>query len=129
VGGGLSGIGTTYGQLAPSVLRGRVSIGVNFTIGIQLVASVTDYDIFDANGAPFPFRICRAWGHVTGAVGAGDTVVIQRVSSGTTTDITDTVNLNTIPLADTDTFDFAQLNDAAWLIGNGGRRYGCPSGP
>ena len=110
------GIGITWGQLAMPQVRGRVLIGVPFLIGLRTVASTTDYDLFDANGAPFPFRITRAWGHMLGAAGAGDTVLLQRVSAGTTTSISDTVDLGAAALADQDTFDFAQLNDAAWLI-------------
>jgi hypothetical protein len=52
-----------------------------------------------------------AWGIMTGAGGAGDTAVVQRVRGGTTTAVTDVADLSVF--SDTDQFDFSQINGAA----------------
>lgn len=114
-----AGVGITYGQLAMSPVRGQVTIGVTFAIGARTIAGTNNYDLFDANGAPFPIRIIQAWGHMLAAADAGDTLLLNRISLGTTVAISDTIDLNAAGLADQDSFDFAQLNDASWLIGTG----------
>lgn len=114
-------IGITPSQLAAMPGRGQISEGVPGIVTIQTVASTATYNCWPAAGSPTAKRILRIWGHATGgAPGAGDTVVVQRVNSaGTATAITDTADLQAAGLGDTDTFDFAQLNDAQWLLSKG----------
>jgi hypothetical protein len=62
-------------------------------------------------GVPFGCKVIMAWGIMTGAGGAGDTAVVQRVRGGTTTAVTDVADLSVF--SDTDQFDFSQINGAA----------------
>lgn len=69
--------------------------------------------------AEFPFRVIYAWGIMTGAGAAADTVVLNKVSGSVTSAITDTADVSV--MSDTDQFDFSQLNDANYRIAKGDR--------
>ena len=114
-------IGITPSQTAYMPGRGQFSDGVLCVAGIQTAVGTATYNFWPTVGAPYGLRIVRCHGHCTaGAPGAGDTVVIQHVNAaGTATAITDTADLQAAGLGDTDTFDFAQLDDAQWFIPKG----------
>lgn len=65
----------------------------------------------------FPIRVIQAWGIMTGAGGAGDTVVLNKVSGGVTNAITNTASV--AAFSDTDQFDFSQINDANYRLTKG----------
>ena len=65
----------------------------------------------------FPVRVILAWGIMTGAGAAADTVVLNKVSGGTTSAITNTADVSA--LSDTDQFDLSQINDANYRAAKG----------
>lgn len=67
----------------------------------------------------FPIRVIQAWGIMTGAGAAADTVVLNKVSGGTTSAITNTADVSAF--SDTDQFDFSQINDANYRAAKGDR--------
>lgn len=67
--------------------------------------------------AEFPFRVILAWGFMTAAGTSSDTVVLQKVSGGTTSAITNTADLSAF--SDTDQFDLSQIDNANYRIGKG----------
>ena len=69
--------------------------------------------------AEFPFRVILAWGVMTGAGAAADTVVINKIAGGVTSAITNTADVSAF--SDTDQFDFSQINDANYRVPKGGR--------
>lgn len=80
---------------------------------VQTAASVTSQIFFNGSPVPFRIRILDIRGVMTGAGAGGDTV---KVTDGTN-DLTDTADLSA--LADTDTFDMSQLDDAYWIVDKG----------
>ncbi len=102
------------------LLNGGVAIP--FQIGLQTVTGTASYNFYDANGLQGPrgsFSVTRVYGIVTGGAGAG-TVVLNHVdSTGTASAITDTANLVGLGLADTDQFDFTQIDDAYRTVSRG----------
>ena len=107
------GIGIAPYQYGPAVRERAVSstalIGPSFVIAQPTVAGTATYRVFD-NNAPKQFRVIYAWGVMTGAGAAADTVVIN---DGATA-ITNTADVST--LSDQDVFDFTQINDAEHTI-------------
>ena len=67
--------------------------------------------------AEFPFRVIQAWGIMTAAGTSSDTVVLQKVSGGSTTSITNTADLSAF--SDTDQFDLSQIDNANYRVGKG----------
>ena len=65
----------------------------------------------------FPIRVILAWGIMTGAGAASDSVVLNKVSGGTTSAITNTADVSAF--SDTDQFDFSQINDANYRATKG----------
>jgi len=75
-------------------------------VSCECVAGTATYTLFSDSPLPFPIRIVDVTGIMTGAGGASDTV---KVTDGTN-DITSTEDLSA--LADTDTWDISQIDDA-----------------
>ena len=90
--------------------------------GVATAAGTTTYNMFGSNGLETPrlaFMVTNAWGIVTGGAGAG-TIVVNHVSTtGTVSAITDVANLAGLGLADTDLFDFSEVDDDYWEISLG----------
>lgn len=105
--------GISPGQLAAENNVGMVNgyMSVPFLLSVQTVTGTTDYDLF--NPVERPFRIIQAWGVMTGAGAASDTVVVQNGSTA----ITDTADLSVF--SDKDAFSFSQLDDAQWELDKG----------
>ena len=81
---------------------------------------------FGNTPVPFQMRVVRAFGYMTQAGSASDTVVVQRVRSGTTTSITNTADLSV--MSDTDQFDFGQIDNAANVLNKGDTLQVTPAG-
>lgn len=91
----------------------EASGGIPFVIQVATAASDTSYRIWDKS-CPRSCRIVDAWGVMTGAGAALDTV---KITDGTN-DISDTVDLS--GLGDTDRFAIGELDDAYVDIAEGG---------
>lgn len=87
--------------------------GIPFVIQVATAAGTTEYRIWDKS-CPRSCRIVDAWGVMTGAGGAGDTV---KITDGTN-DISDTVDLSS--LGDNDLFAIGELDDAYVDLAEGG---------
>lgn len=106
--------------IAPGQLAAESDVGMStgdmsipFLLSVQTVTGTTGYNLF--NGAvPRDLRVIQAWGIMTAAGGASDTVVVKNGSNA----ITDTASVAV--LSDTDAFSFSQLNDAYWDVDKGG---------
>ena len=91
------------------------NISVPFLLSVNTVAGTSTYNVYGtAHSAPRGFRVIKAWGVMTGAGAAADTVV---VSDGTN-NITDTADLSVF--SNTDQFDFSQIDDTYFQINKGG---------
>ena len=82
----------------------------------QSVNGAETEKLWDSN-SPFNFRIVNAWGVMLRAGTSSDTVVVQRIRSGTTAAITDTADI--AAQADKKIFDFSELDDDYWSISKG----------
>jgi len=102
---------TNQRLLAPTSIRAAVPVVFEFTC----VAATSTYSL--ENPGPKNFKVTRAYGIMTGAGAAADTVLVQRIRAGTTTSITNTADLSV--MSDTDQFDFGQINDANQQINQG----------
>lgn len=89
---------------------------VPFVLSATMTASDTAKTI-GPEQAEFPFRVILAWGIMTGAGAAADTAVIQRVSGGTTSSISNTADVSAF--SNTDQFDFSQIDDATYKLSKG----------
>jgi hypothetical protein len=92
---------------------GATATSVPFVLSVLTVAGTTEWKIYN-NNCPRKMRVIKAWGYMTGAGGANDTVVVD---DGTTA-ITDTADLSVF--SDTDQFDFSQISDATNEIAKNG---------
>jgi hypothetical protein len=82
---------------------------------VQTEAGDNDKNVWKAQGAPFKFRVFRAYGVMTGVGQVGDTVQLK---DGDGNAITEAVDLSA--LSDKDAFDFSSFDDAYWDIDKGG---------
>ncbi len=94
---------------------GTAEFGIPFTM--RFISNTTDSTYDWVNDQNMSMLVTRCYGYMTAAGAASDTAVVQQISGGTTTAITDTADLST--MSDTDQFDFSQINDAANLIAHG----------
>jgi len=88
-------------------------MAVPWVVEVTCVAATSAYTLVES--LPYDCRIIRAWGIMTGAGAASDTV---KVTDGTN-DISDTVDLSSA--GDTDLFDVGELDDAYTDIAKGGK--------
>lgn len=111
-----------------AALQGSHLLNGNWTIPflweVQTVTGTTTYNMFDANGflddGGLAFKVKNAYGVVTGGAGAGTIVINRLASDGTTaTAITDVGNIVGLGLADTELFDFSEIDDAAMEVTRG----------
>lgn len=79
---------------------------------VSTVASTTAYNA--VLNLTRPVKVVRVWGFMTGAGGAGDTVVVKNGSTA----ITETIDLSA--LADKEVFQATSLDDAQWLVSKDG---------
>jgi hypothetical protein len=82
-----------------------LGIGIPFAIQAQTAAGATEKVVFNAN-APFKVRVLQAFGTMTGAGAAGDTV---KLTDGTN-DVTNAVDVSA--KGDKATFQFGEVDDA-----------------
>lgn len=82
--------------------------GIPHAFNVQTAAGTSAYNWVNDNNKTF--LVTRVYGYMTGAGAAADTVVVQRIKAGTTTSISDTVDVSA--LSDTDHFEVAQIDDA-----------------
>ena len=111
------GIGIA-GEALGVAVRQRLSsttaiAGVPFVLVQPAIAGTATYRLYDAN-APKRFRVIRVWGVMTGAGGAGDTVVVNDGANN----ITNVVSV--AALADQDVWDAVQIDDAQHTVDKGG---------
>jgi hypothetical protein len=88
---------------------GDASIGIPFVLTFATTATGTTSSAAVPTGRKL--RVLDAWGVMTGAGAAGDTVKLANSGGG---DITEAVDLSA--KADTETFRFATINDAQWEV-------------
>ena len=86
-----------------------VRMGVPFVL--RFVVTTSDSTITIRNTFSDAFHVVRAYGYMTQGGAGSDTAVVNQINAaGTTTAITDTADLSAF--ADTEQFDFSEIDDA-----------------
>jgi len=118
----------TYGEhhyhLAAADREGLLNgyAGIPWKWGLNTIATQATYNMFDTGGVTFAgggmrgprqeLVVINAVGIVTNGAGVGTIVINHVTAAGVVAAITNTVDLGFLGLADTDIFDFAQIDDA-----------------
>lgn len=104
---------TLHRKSAEWGVTSEATMGIPWVVEVQTTASDTSKSVWDGS-CPRNCRILDAWGIMTGAGAALDTV---KLTDGTN-DISDTVDLSSA--GDTDRFTVGELDDAYTDISEGG---------